>query len=128
MTALLGYQYVVLRCVPSAVREEFVNVGVVLYCQQAAFLQVAWSVDDRRLQALSPALDPAEVRAALETAATTCRDGAVPGRPDLTGLGPRFGWLAAPRSTVLRPGPGHGGLTDDPAAELARLLAVLVEV
>lgn len=44
MSELLGYQYVVLRCVPSAVREEFLNVGVVLYCQQAAFLDVAWEV------------------------------------------------------------------------------------
>ena len=28
-----AYQYVVLRCVPRVDREEFVNVGVVLYCQ-----------------------------------------------------------------------------------------------
>jgi hypothetical protein len=27
---------------------------------------------------------------------------------------------------VVQPGPVHGGLTDDPAAELARLLEVLV--
>ena len=27
-----AYQYVVLRCVPRVDREEFVNVGVVLYC------------------------------------------------------------------------------------------------
>lgn len=126
MSDLMGYQYVVLRCVPSAVREEFLNVGVVLYCQQAQFLEVAWQVDEERLRALAPPLDASELRASLETAAAACREGAVDGRPDLSGLGPRFGWLAAPRSTVLRPGPCHGGLTTDPASELARLLAVLV--
>lgn len=128
MSELMGYQYVVLRVVPSAVREEFVNVGVVLYCQQAQFLRIAWSVPEDRLQALWPALDYAEVRAALASAEATCQVRTVDGHPELSGLGPRFGWLAAPRSTVLRPGPRHGGLTGDPSAELDRLHGVLVEV
>jgi hypothetical protein len=38
----------------------------------------------------------------------------------------RFGFLKAARSTVVQPGPVHGGLTDDPAAELQRLCAALV--
>ena len=38
----------------------------------------------------------------------------------------RFGFLKAPRSTVIQPGPVHGGVTTDPAAELARLLDRLV--
>lgn len=128
MSELMGYQYVVLRVVPSAVREEFVNVGVVLYCQQAQFLRIACSVNEDRLAALWPSLDFAEVRAALVSVEATCQIGRVEGHPELSGLGPRFGWLAAPRSTVLRPGPRHGGLTVDPAAELARLHAVLVQV
>jgi hypothetical protein len=41
-------------------------------------------------------------------------------------LGTRFGFLSAPRSTVVQPGPIHGGLTDDPAAELTRLIETLV--
>ena len=38
----------------------------------------------------------------------------------------RFGFLKAPRSTVVQPGPVHGGLTADPAGELERLLDRLV--
>jgi len=41
-------------------------------------------------------------------------------------LGQRFRWLTAPRSTVVQTGPVHSGLTDDPAAELDRLLELLV--
>ena len=48
------------------------------------------------------------------------------GRPDLPDDGRRFGWLSAPRSTVVRPGPVHTGLTPDPAGELERLLDRLV--
>ena len=128
----LGYQYVVLRCVPRADREEFVNVGLVLYCEASGFLGCAGHVDEARLAALAPGLDPASVRSALDAAEAVCQGEAhVPAlrRDDRSGgtvLGARFGFLSAPRSTVVRPGPIHGGTTTDPATELARLLAVLV--
>ena len=32
MSGRMPFQYVVLRCVPRVDREEFVNVGVVVYC------------------------------------------------------------------------------------------------
>jgi hypothetical protein len=123
---LRGYQYVVLRCVPRVEREEFVNVGVVLYSQAADFLAARYAVDEARLRALAPGLDTAEVADALETVCQVCRGVTGGGLPDLGGLGRRFGWLSAPRSTVVQPGPVHGGLAADPAAELERLVARLV--
>ncbi len=132
MTARHGYQYVVLRCVPRADREEFLNVGVVLYCEELGFLSCSGHVDDARLAALAPGVEATAVRSALAAVHAVCRgDSTVPSlaRTDRSGgtaLGTRFGFLSAPRSTVLRPGPIHGGTTTDPEAELARLLAVLV--
>lgn len=38
----------------------------------------------------------------------------------------RFGFLKAPKSTVLQPGPVHGGVTSDPARTLEHLLEQLV--
>jgi hypothetical protein len=40
--------------------------------------------------------------------------------------GERFRWLTAPRSTVLQAGPVHTGLTEDPGADLDRLVDLLV--
>ena len=118
---LLAYQYVVLRCVPRVDREEFANVGVVLYCQATDFLAASWHVDRDRLSAFAPQLDLDQVCDGLDFVAGVCagdeRGGAASGHP----IGQRFGFLKAPRSTVLQPGPVHGGLTDDPAAQLARL-------
>jgi hypothetical protein len=125
-TPLVGYQYVVLRCVPRVDRDEFINVGVVLYSQATAFLDSAFAVDPDRLGAFAPELDLSSVNAALQTMGAICRGEKGPGRPRLDGLGQRFGWLAAPRSTVVQPGPVHGGLTSDPPSELKRLLALLV--
>jgi DUF3037 family protein len=38
----------------------------------------------------------------------------------------RFGWLAAPSSTMVQPSEIHTGLTEDPAAAVDRLFAQLV--
>lgn len=120
------YQYVVIRCVPRVEREEFVNLGIVLHSQSADFLGCAARLDEERLRALAPGLDLRGVRAALDAVDAVCRGVTGGGLPDLGGLGRRFGWLSAPRSTVVQPGPVHGGLTPDPAAELQALLGRLV--
>lgn len=122
----VAYQYVVLRCVPRVDREEFVNVGVVLYCQATDFLDVAWRLDRDRLAAFAPRLDLDPVCEALGFVEGVCagddRGGAAGQEP----LGQRFGFLKAPRSTVLQPGPVHGGVTRDPARQLEHLVETLV--
>lgn len=126
MSELLPYQYVVLRCVPRVEREEFLNVGVVLYCQAGDLLEAAWHVDTDRVQHVFPDLDVNRLCEGLEFVDGVCagdqRGGAAAAQP----LGTRFGFLKAPRSTVLQPGPVHGGMTTDPGAELQRLLDRLV--
>ena len=115
-----------LRCVPRVDREEFVNVGVVLYCEEHASSPSAWHVDEDRLRSLDPRIDLDQVCEALAFVDGVCagdeRAGAAAEQP----LGTRFGFLRAPRSTVLQPGPVHGGLTTDPARQLEHLLERLV--
>ncbi|MCZ4500861.1 MAG: hypothetical protein JWQ74_3416 [Marmoricola sp.] len=122
----LPYQYVLLRCVPRADREEFVNVGVVAYCQEAEFLAAGCHVEQARLGALWPELDLTAVTSALAFVDGVCRGDGGYGAAAAGDLGTRFGFLKAPRSTVVQPGPVHGGTTTDPAAEVARLLDLLV--
>ncbi|HEX5562817.1 MAG TPA: DUF3037 domain-containing protein [Nocardioidaceae bacterium] len=122
----LGFQYVVLRCVPRVDREEFLNVGVVLYCQQADFLEARCHLDRDRLAAFTPGVDVAAVRSALRTVAAVCRGDASAGEAGRAPMGTRFGFLKAPRSTVVQAGPVHGGTTDDPGRELDHLLDALV--
>jgi hypothetical protein len=122
----VDYQYVVLRLVPRVEREEFINVGVVLYSQEADFLRGGVALDDARALALDPDVDLEAVRSALEQVCRVAAGEHSPSTPRLDRLGPRFGWLSAPRSTVVQPGPVHGGTTEDPAATLEHLLQVLV--
>lgn len=120
------YQYVVLRCVPRTDREEFLNVGVVLYCEEAAFLGARCHVDETRLRAFAATVDTETLSRALENVAAVCRGDGAAGEVSTRPLGVRFGYLKAPRSTVVQPGPVHGGLTTDPATDLDRLVERLV--
>ena len=121
-----AYQYVVLRCVPRPDREEFLNVGVVLHCQTADFLDVVCHVDAVRLRALHAGIDVEQVREALAFVDLVCAGDERAGEAARQSLGQRFGFLKAPRSTVVQPGPVHGGVTDDPARQLEHLLERLV--
>jgi hypothetical protein len=119
----IPYEYAVIQAVPRVERGEVINVGVLLYCQRRDFLRARTHLDEARLRALDPGADVAAIRAALHGWEPTCAgDGAAGGMS----LGERFRWLVAPRSTILRAGPVHMGLTEDPAAELDRLVDVLV--
>ncbi|HET6938102.1 MAG TPA: DUF3037 domain-containing protein, partial [Nocardioides sp.] len=68
----LAYEYVVLRCVPRVDREEFLNVGVLLHCRMADFLDVAWRVDRDRLLALDPRIDVDQVCESLAFVEAVC--------------------------------------------------------
>ena len=126
MSALMGFQYVVLRCVPRVDREEFLNVGVALYCQDARFLESAHHVNRTRLAAFSADVDAEAVCSALAAIEAVCRGEESAGEAGRAPMGTRFGFVKAPRSTVVQPGPVHGGTTTDPARELAHLMDVLV--
>ena len=125
-SSAMGFQYVVLRCVPRVDREEFLNVGVVLYCQDARFLEAAHDVDPQRLSAFTSTVAVDDVCSSLAAIEAVCRGDDAAGAAGRAPMGVRFGFVKAPRSTVVQPGPVHGGSTTDPARELEHLMDVLV--
>lgn len=120
------FEYVLLRVVPRVERGEFINAGVVLYCQEARFLEARVHLDHERLRALDPHLDPEAVLAHLDVACRVCAGGPGAGAVGLLPSVQRFGWLAAPRSTVVQPSPVHTGIANDPREAIERLLRVMV--
>ena len=119
------YVYAVLRAVPRVDRGEFVNVGVVLYCQALDFLKAAVVVDPVRLRAIAPDVDLEAVQSAADAVVIGCRTPVGAAREN-EGLAVRFGMLTAPRSTVVQPSPVHAGMALDPGAALGQLLTRLV--
>ncbi len=120
------FEYALLRVVPRPERGEFVNAGVVLYCPALRFLGARVHLDPERLRALDSKLDPKAVLAHLEAVRTVCAGGQGAGPIGLLPPGERFGWLVAPRSTVVQPSPVHAGLADDPERALEHFVRVMV--
>lgn len=122
------FAYLILRVVPSVERGERLNVGVIVFCRQLGFLGARVGLDHGRLTALDPDVPMSELADHLDALVRVC-DGA-PGAGPIAVLEPseRFGWLAAPSSTIVQPSEVHTGLCCDPAATLNALYGRLVEL
>ena len=120
------FEYAILRVVPRVDRGEAINAGILLYCRPLGYLRAVVELDADRVLALDPAADVPAIGQALAAIVGICEQDPGAGQAGLQDIGRRFGWLTAPRSTVIQSGPVHTGLTSDPDAEAERLLACLV--
>jgi len=121
MPAKQVYEYAVLRYLPQVEREEFLNLGVIVFSKRLRYLGVKYRLDEARIRAFYPEVDFAEIAAYLKGWDEICADGPSGGRIGELDHAGRFRWLTASRSTVIQCSAVHPGLTADPAAELERL-------
>jgi len=120
------FEYAVIRVVPRVEREEFLNIGVIVYCSRLKYLELIYTLDTDRLLAFYPKLDIAELEEhlkAFEAITKGSKDGGPIAQLDLAN---RFRWLTATRSTILQSSKVHPGFCGDPAAALRRMHATLV--
>jgi hypothetical protein len=103
------YDYAVIRVVPRVDREEFVNVGVIVSCQEAGSLEARIEIDEARLLALDPTLDLAAIAEHLATIPAICAGGESAGPIGRLSRRERFDWLTAPRSTIIQTSRVHSG-------------------
>jgi hypothetical protein len=120
------FEYAVIRVVPHVEREEFINVGVILYCSQKKFLQTRISLPETKLQAIANGLDISELKNHVDSFERICRGGNDGGPIGRLSMPERFRWLTAARSTILQTSKVHPGLLTDPTEVIDRLFRQLV--
>jgi hypothetical protein len=120
------FEYAVIRVMPRVEREEFLNVGVILYCPGQKFLQVLFTLDKQRLGVFSPSLDIAELEHHLRAFTQIARGETEGGPISKLDIASRFRWLTASRSTIVQTSKVHPGFCDNPVAALQRLHTSLV--
>jgi hypothetical protein len=126
MPTLSSFDYAVVRLTPNVEREEFINVGVILFCRTRRFLGARIELNRQRLAALAPHFDVAKAQEHLNLILRICEGGDDPiGR---LSQAERFHWLTTPRSTVIQVSPVHTGLCSDPAVALDHLLEAMVRL
>jgi hypothetical protein len=120
------YEYAVLRVVPRVEREEFINIGVILFCPSQGFLQVLYTLDENRLQSFSKDLDLPQLEAYLVAIDKVCKGRKEGGSIGNFSLSSRFRWLTATRSSSIQASKVHPGFCNDPQQKLIQLHQELV--
>ena len=120
------YEYAVIRVVPRVEREEFLNVGVVLYCARPRFLGVRFALGEKRLEAFACGPDLLQLSEYLLAFERICKGDRAAGPIAALTPAERFRWLTATRSTVLQTSRVHPGFCASPEGTLERLFGELV--
>jgi hypothetical protein len=123
------FEYAVLRVTPRVERGELVNVGVVVFCRTRSYLGIKLELGERQLaalRALEPDLDLSAIQAHLDSIRRVAAGDEDAGPIARLAAPERFRWLSSPSSTMIQPSDVHGGLTEDPAAELEEIFDRLV--
>jgi len=120
------YEYAVIRVVPRVEREEFLNVGIILFCKKAKFIKVKHLVPLEKIIALDAEADVEQIQAninAFEKVAHGSKEGGPIAMMDIPS---RFRWLTALRSSVIQTSRPHPGICDDLDQTVQRLFEELV--
>ncbi len=120
------YEYAVIRVVPMVEREEFLNVGIVLFCKKAKFIKVLHSLNVEKALLFSAETDVEQIQMnllAFEKVAHGTKDG---GPIALMDVPSRFRWLTALRSSVIQASRPNPGLCDDVENTTQRLFEEFV--
>ena len=120
------FEYAVVRVVPRVEREEFINVGVIIYCPKQQFLKVRFVWNETRISALAPGLDLDCLKDNINSFERICHGDKHAGPIAKLDPASRFRWLTATRSTVVQSSKVHPGLLLDPEATLNKLFEQLV--
>jgi Protein of unknown function (DUF3037) len=120
------FEYAVIRVVPHVEREEFVNVGVILYCAKQNFLATQWALDEKFLAQFAPNLDLEDLKQNLCAFDIISKGGEAGGTIGLMDRPGRFRWMTATRSTILQPSSVHPGFTANAAETLDVLFVQLI--
>ena len=115
------FEFAIIRVVPKVEREEFFNVGAILFSKQKKYLGIKYKIDKKRLEAFSKEIDIDSLNKYLKAWELICEGHPLGGAIGELDLAARFRWLTASRSTIIQSSKTHPGLCLDPKKELEDL-------
>ncbi|NBL65719.1 DUF3037 domain-containing protein [Flavobacterium sp. NST-5] len=120
------YEYAVIRVVPRVEREEFINVGVIVFCKKQKFIKMIYEVNVLRLKTFSNDLDHLILSENLKAFHNIAHGIKNAGPIAQFEISERFRWLTAIRSSIIQTSRPHPGLCVDLEARTQKLFAELV--
>ena len=120
------YEYAVIRFVPRVEREEFINVGLIMFSKRARFIKARYQVDEKKLCLFSSELDMDSLYAGLKVFDHICSGTADGGPIASMDIPERFRWLTAVRRSSIQTSRPHPGFSTDLEVTFEKLFAELV--
>ncbi|MBT0608812.1 DUF3037 domain-containing protein [Aequorivita echinoideorum] len=120
------YEYAVIRLVPKVEREEFLNVGVLLFSKQAKFLKVLCRIEKQKFEIFTCELEFEDIEKNLQAIEKIVSGDKNGGPIAQWELADRFRWLTAQRSSSIQTSRPHNGFSENLDATLKRLFEELV--
>ena len=108
------FEFAVIRVVPKVEREEFMNVGVLVFCKRKKYLGIKYLVNEKKLTAFSEDLDVETVNQYLNAWELICKGGKTGGPIGELEVSDRFRWLSASKSTIIQCSKTHPGMSAHP--------------
>lgn len=120
------YEYSVIRILPRVEREEFLNVGIILFSKRQKFLKMLYKLDEKKLNFFSEDLDFEQLQLNFKAFEKITNGDKNAGPIAHFDIPSRFRWLTAQRSSVIQTSRPHPGLCYDLDKTLNRLFQELV--
>lgn len=120
------YEYAVIRVVPRVDREEFINIGVIIFCKKERFIKMLYTVNKNKLELFSQDLDLEQLEQNLEAFKNITEGKRDAGPIAQLDVPSRFRWLTAVRSSVIQTSRPHPGLCVNLDKTIERLFLDLV--
>ena len=112
------FEYAIIRIVPKVEREEFFNIGVILFSKRNKFLDIKFYISPEKLNAFNCDVQLETLNEYLNAWKLICDGDPAGGKIAQFEMSDRFRWLSACRSTIIQSSKIHPGLTYDPKKTL----------
>jgi hypothetical protein len=121
------YEYAVIRLVPKVEREEFFNIGLVMFSKKEKFIRVEFYLCPDKFKLMHSKLDYDDVIQNLESFQKIANGDKEGGPIALMDIPERFRWLTAVTSSVVQTSRPHPGKSKDLEKTFGKLFEELVK-
>ena len=121
------YEYAVIRLVPKVEREEFFNIGLVMFSKKEKFIKVEFYLCPDKFKLMHSKLDYDDIIKNLESFKNIAEGKKEGGPIALLEIPDRFRWLTAVRSAVVQTSRPHPGKSKDLNQTFGKLFSELVK-
>lgn len=120
------YEYAVIRVVPKVEREEFINVGLMLFCKRQKYLRIEFHIAPEKITSICSEFDISQLKENLESFVKIGKGLKDGGPIALFEVSERFRWLSAIKSSSIQTSRPHTGFSSDLDLTFEKLYAELV--